>query len=122
MSTELRMLACTAGLTLVLWLPYILARMMSYGLVPTVTYAADAKSLPGWAERAKRAHYNAVENLAHCVAKKSSEHRNGNDLSCQNQDGPHGRTIPNGIDRRAENPRNDTRNGSRDDYQNEPAE
>ncbi|MFL5260327.1 MAG: MAPEG family protein [Hyphomicrobiales bacterium] len=64
MSTELRMLAWTAGLTLVFWLPYILARMMNHGLVPTVTYAADAKPLPGWAERAKRAHYNAVENLA----------------------------------------------------------
>jgi len=31
---------------------------------PDGTYAADAKPLPGWAERARKAHYNAVENLA----------------------------------------------------------
>jgi uncharacterized MAPEG superfamily protein len=30
----------------------------------TLTYAADDEPLPGWAQRAKKAHYNAVENLA----------------------------------------------------------
>jgi len=63
MSTDLKMLAWTAGLTLVLWLPYILARMMQEGIIPTVSYMADTKALPLWAERAKKAHYNAVENL-----------------------------------------------------------
>ena len=28
------------------------------------TYQADDEALPGWAARAKKAHYNAVENLA----------------------------------------------------------
>jgi uncharacterized MAPEG superfamily protein len=63
MSTDLKMLAWTAGLTLVLWLPYILVRLMQEGIVPALTYMADAKALPAWAERAKKAHYNAVENL-----------------------------------------------------------
>lgn len=51
-------------LTLLLSLPYILARLMREGVVVTVTYLADAKALPVWAERAQKAHYNAVENLA----------------------------------------------------------
>jgi uncharacterized MAPEG superfamily protein len=37
---------------------------MRKGVVVTVTYLADAKALPVWAERAQKAHYNAVENLA----------------------------------------------------------
>jgi uncharacterized MAPEG superfamily protein len=64
MTTDLRMLAWVAGLTLLLWIPYILARLMTYGLVPTLAYRADKEPLPAWAERAKKAHYNAIENLA----------------------------------------------------------
>jgi len=64
MTTDLRMLAWVSGFTLLLWLPYILARLMTYGLVPTLAYRADKEPLPAWAERAKKAHYNAVENLA----------------------------------------------------------
>lgn len=30
----------------------------------TLTYVADDKPLPDWAQRAKRAHYNAIESLA----------------------------------------------------------
>ncbi|MCB1435203.1 MAG: MAPEG family protein, partial [Alphaproteobacteria bacterium] len=30
----------------------------------TLTYVADDEPLPGWAARAKKAHYNAIENLA----------------------------------------------------------
>ena len=37
---------------------------MREGVVGTVTYMADTKALSVWAERAKKAHYNAVENLA----------------------------------------------------------
>jgi uncharacterized MAPEG superfamily protein len=64
MTTDLKMLAWTAAFTALLWLPYILARIGTSGLIPTLTYAADDARLPGWAQRAKRAHYNAVENLA----------------------------------------------------------
>ncbi|MGE3833018.1 MAG: MAPEG family protein [Parvibaculaceae bacterium] len=63
MSTELKMLVWTSGLTALLWLPYILSRIMTAGPARTVTYQADDDPLPGWAQRAKRAHYNAIENL-----------------------------------------------------------
>lgn len=64
MTTDLHMLAWVAGFTLLLWIPYILARLGTYGLVPTLAYRSDKEPLPLWAERAKRAHYNAIENLA----------------------------------------------------------
>ena len=63
MTTDLKMLAWTAGFTALLWLPYILARLMTSGLIPTLTYMADSDPLPAWAQRAKKAHYNAIENL-----------------------------------------------------------
>ena len=63
MSTDLSMLAWTSGLTALLWLPYILARIAKYGVIEALTYRADSLPVPAWAERAKKAHYNAVENL-----------------------------------------------------------
>lgn len=63
MTTDLSMLVWTAGFTAILWLPYILAHIANVGLVPALTYRADETPLPDWAKRAKRAHYNAVENL-----------------------------------------------------------
>lgn len=64
MSTDLSMLAWTSGVTLLFWLPYILARIARYGVIETLTYRADKEPVAEWAERAKKAHYNAVENLA----------------------------------------------------------
>jgi uncharacterized MAPEG superfamily protein len=64
MTTDLKMLAWVAAITALMWLPYILARISVSGLMPTLTYAADDEPLPGWAARAKKAHYNAIENLA----------------------------------------------------------
>ena len=64
MTTDLTMLAWVAALTALMWLPYILARVTTSGLMPTLTYMADDDPLPAWAKRAKRAHYNAIENLA----------------------------------------------------------
>jgi uncharacterized MAPEG superfamily protein len=64
MTTDLKMLAWVSALTALMWLPYILARIMASGLMPTLTYAADNDALPGWATRAKKAHYNAIESLA----------------------------------------------------------
>ncbi len=63
MTTDLSMLAWTTGFTALLWIPYILARIAKYGPVEALTYRADAKPVAAWAERAKKAHYNAVENL-----------------------------------------------------------
>ena len=64
MTTDLKMLAWVAGLTALMWLPYILARIGTSGLMATLTYAADNDPLPAWAARAKKAHANAIENLA----------------------------------------------------------
>ena len=63
MTTELEMLAWTALLTLVMWVPYIVARVVNSGLIETLTYRSDSVPMPSWAERGKKAHYNAVENL-----------------------------------------------------------
>ncbi len=63
MTLELKMLVYTAALVSVMWLPYILARIAQYGVVEALTYRADGKPVAAWAERAKKAHYNAVENL-----------------------------------------------------------
>ncbi len=64
MTTDLSMLAWTAGLTAVLWLPYIVAHIGQVGFMPALTYRVDANLMPDWAARAKKAHTNAVENLA----------------------------------------------------------
>ncbi len=64
MTTDLKMLAWVAALTALMWLPYIVARIQASGLMATLNYSADADPLPTWAMRAKKAHYNAVENLA----------------------------------------------------------
>lgn len=64
MSTDLEMLVWTAALTAVMWVPYISAHLLNVGLIPALTYRADDTPKPAWAERAKKAHYNAIENLA----------------------------------------------------------
>lgn len=64
MTTELTMLVWVAGLTALMWLPYILAHIVNVGLIDALTYRADGTPLPDWADRARKAHYNAIENLA----------------------------------------------------------
>jgi len=64
MTPELTWLALTATMTALLWVPYILQLIVQLGPVaaiwdPTGAHPHDAD----WALRAKRAHYNAVENL-----------------------------------------------------------
>lgn len=63
MSVELKMLSWVTVLTLLMWLPYILAHIANVGLIPALTYKGDGTPLPDWAARAKKAHYNAIENL-----------------------------------------------------------
>ena len=46
-----------------LWLPYVLNSFMVRGLMQTMGFREDLPPLPPWAQRAKKAHYNAVENL-----------------------------------------------------------
>src|SRR3954470_12600461 len=64
MTTDLTMLAYTAAFTALLWIPYILAHIANVGPKAALIYTGDATPLPAWAARAKKAHYNAIENLA----------------------------------------------------------
>ncbi len=63
MKPELFYLALTAALTGLLWLPYILDRVLKWGLLDAVGYPADPKPQSDWARRLMKAHQNAVENL-----------------------------------------------------------
>lgn len=65
MTTELYWLTLTALMTALFWLPYILDRMAVIGLAATLAGSApDNNAQKPWAQRAIRAHYNAIENLA----------------------------------------------------------
>jgi uncharacterized MAPEG superfamily protein len=64
MSQEMFWLAATLAVTLLLWFPYVLNRAAVRGLMGVFANpSAGDKPLAPWAERAKRAHANAVENL-----------------------------------------------------------
>jgi uncharacterized MAPEG superfamily protein len=65
LSYEFRMLAYSAFLCLVLWIPYILSEIQVRGLSRAVGYPTGKyDDLPDWAQRTQRAHMNMVENLA----------------------------------------------------------
>jgi uncharacterized MAPEG superfamily protein len=62
---ELYSLALISTATALMWVPYVLARMTANGVLraigtPGRGYPTDAP----WADRARRAHLNAIENLA----------------------------------------------------------
>jgi uncharacterized MAPEG superfamily protein len=62
---ELIALAMIATATVLMWIPYTLARMVTRGPARTLANPDPAfPPDPAWAERARRAHANAVENLA----------------------------------------------------------
>lgn len=63
MNAELMYLVWVTLFTAVLWIPYVLNRVMVRGIADTVGYPANPKPLAPWAERLKAAHDNAVENL-----------------------------------------------------------
>ena len=64
MTHELTYLALVSTLTALLWIPYILNRLMvGPGLLHEIGYPDEATKLSPWADRLKRAHSNAVENL-----------------------------------------------------------
>jgi len=63
MTNELTSLVWVAALTAVMWVPYILNAIMRRGLLDAVGYPENPAPLAAWAERLKKAHYNAVENL-----------------------------------------------------------
>jgi uncharacterized MAPEG superfamily protein len=52
-------------MTALFWVPYVLNRMAATGLGATLAGSApDSGKLAEWAQRAIRAHSNAIENLA----------------------------------------------------------
>ncbi len=64
MTTELYWLTLTVLMTALMWLPYIINRMLEQG----ISFAmwdpqGETKTAVIWAERMTRAHKNAVENL-----------------------------------------------------------
>ncbi|TFH30858.1 MAG: MAPEG family protein [Myxococcales bacterium] len=62
----LEWLAATALMTALFWVPYVLERMTALGVMGTMKPVDPEDELKQalWARRAKRAHYNGVENLA----------------------------------------------------------
>ena len=63
MKTELFYLALVTALTGLLWVPYILDRVATRGLMDAVGYPDNPKPQSAWAQRLMKAHANAVENL-----------------------------------------------------------
>jgi len=65
MTTDLRYLAFTAILTASLWIPYIVAQVMTNGALRPKNYVDPTpRPLPSWGKRADRAYLNAVETFA----------------------------------------------------------
>jgi len=64
MSKEMFWLVLTVAMTGLIWLPYILDRMMVRGLMPAMANPSPSdKPQTAWAQRMMAAHTNAVENL-----------------------------------------------------------
>jgi uncharacterized MAPEG superfamily protein len=65
MSTDLKYLAFTALLTASLWIPYVVAQVMSNGPLQPANYVDPTqRPLPAWGKRADRVYINAVETFA----------------------------------------------------------
>lgn len=65
MSTDLRYLAFTAILTASLWIPYVVAQVMTNGFLQPPNYVDPTpRPLPLWGKRADRTYLNAVEVFA----------------------------------------------------------
>ena len=66
MTTELYWLTLTVLMTALFWVPYILDRLAVRGIWPALSDTQPENGGPHslWAQRAIKAHQNAVENLA----------------------------------------------------------
>ena len=63
MKPELNYLVWSTILTALIWIPYVLNRIATWGLTDTVGYPEAPKPQSPWARRMKSAHANAIENL-----------------------------------------------------------
>ena len=65
MSPELKYLALTALLTGSLWIPYVVAQVVTNGFLTPPNYVdPEPRPLPLWGKRADRIYMNAVETFA----------------------------------------------------------
>jgi uncharacterized MAPEG superfamily protein len=65
MSPELKYLALTAFLTGSLWIPYVIAQVVTNGVLTPPNYVdPEPRPLPNWGKRADRTYINAVETFA----------------------------------------------------------
>lgn len=65
MSTELKYLALTAMLTASLWIPYIVAQVVTNGPLSPQNYVDPTpRPVPFWGKRADRTYMNAIETFA----------------------------------------------------------
>jgi uncharacterized MAPEG superfamily protein len=65
MTPDLKYLAFTAILTASLWIPYIVAQVMTNGFLTPPNYVDPApRPIPLWGKRADRTYLNAVEAFA----------------------------------------------------------
>jgi len=65
MTTDLFYLALTAGLTALLWIPYVVCQVMTNGPLQPANYIdPTVRPMPPWGTRAHRAYLNAVETFA----------------------------------------------------------
>ena len=63
MKSELLYLTYVAVFTGLLWVPYILDRVVVRGLISAVGYPVNPKPQSEWSQRLMKAHANGVENL-----------------------------------------------------------
>jgi uncharacterized MAPEG superfamily protein len=63
MKTELLYLVLVTAMTALIWIPYVLDRIATWGLIDTVGYPDNPKAQSAWATRMLAAHENGVENL-----------------------------------------------------------
>lgn len=64
LTVELRLLAYSALVCILMWLPYVLARTQFWGLAVVAGYTPGEAELPGWVQRLIRSHGHWLENLA----------------------------------------------------------
>ena len=79
MTTDLTYLALTAALTASLWIPYIIAQVMTNGFLGAGNYVDPTpRPVPLWGQRAHRAYLNAVEAFAPFAVAVMVAHLSGN--------------------------------------------
>ena len=78
MSPDLKYLAFTAFLTASLWIPYVVAQVMTNGFLTPPNYVDPTpRPLPNWGNRADRVYMNAVETFAPFAARVIVAHLAG---------------------------------------------